>query len=73
MAGIELVKDKKTKEPYALGDKMGVRVCAEARKNGVIIRPLGNVIVLMPPLTISGNELKSLTRVTGEAVKTVTG
>jgi len=73
MVGIELVKDKKTKESYPLEEKMGIRVCAEARKNGVIIRPLGNVIVLMPPLTISAHELNSLTRVTGEAIGTVTG
>lgn len=73
MVGIELVKDKKTKEPYPLEEKMGIRVCAEARKNGVIIRPLGNVVVLMPPLTISAHELNSLTRVTGEAIRTVTG
>lgn len=73
MVGIELVKDKKTKEPYPLEEKMGIRVCAEARKNGVIIRPLGNVVVLMPPLTISAHELNSLTRVTGEAIGTVTG
>ena len=73
MAGIELVRDKGTKEPYPLEEKVGIRVCAEARKNGVIIRPLGNVIVLMPPLVISGHELKSLTRVTGEAIETVTG
>ena len=73
MVGIELVKDKKTKEPYPLEEKMGIRVCAEARKNGVIIRPLGNVVVLMPPLTISAHELNSLTRVTGGAIRTVTG
>ena len=73
MVGIELVKDKKTKEPYPLEEKTGIRVCAEARKKGVIIRTLGNVVVLMPPLTISAHELKSLTRVTGEAIGTVTG
>jgi len=56
-----------------IDDKIGIRVCAEARKNGVIIRPLGNVVVLMPPLTISAHELNSLTRITGEAIGTVTG
>jgi adenosylmethionine-8-amino-7-oxononanoate aminotransferase len=73
MVGIELVKDKKTKEPYPLDDKIGIKVCAEARKNGVIIRPLGNVVVLMPPLTISAHELNSLTRITGEAIRRITG
>jgi adenosylmethionine-8-amino-7-oxononanoate transaminase len=73
MVGIELVKDKKTREPYPIEEKRGIRVCDEARKKGVIIRPLGNVIVLMPPLVISASEIKSLTRVTGEAIGTVTG
>jgi len=53
MVGIELVKDKKTKEAYPLEEKIGIRVTSEARKRDVVIRPLGNVIVLMPPLSIS--------------------
>ncbi|MEW6600157.1 MAG: adenosylmethionine--8-amino-7-oxononanoate transaminase [Nitrospirota bacterium] len=73
MAGIELVKDKKTGEPYQLEDKIGWRVCHAARENGLIIRPLGNVIVLMPPLSISIEELKSLSRITAEAIKDITG
>ncbi|MBI5181582.1 MAG: adenosylmethionine--8-amino-7-oxononanoate transaminase [Nitrospirae bacterium] len=58
MIGIELVKDKGTKEPYRLEEKIGIKVIKEARKQGLIIRPLGNVIVLMPPLSIRINELK---------------
>lgn len=73
MVGIELVKDKKTGEPYPLEDKIGWRVCYAAREKGLIIRPLGNVIVLMPPLSISAQELKSLTRITGEAIADITG
>ncbi len=73
MAGIELVKNKKTKEPYPLEERMGWKVCLKARENGVIIRPLGDVVVLMPPLSISRQELKSLVRITAEAVRVVTG
>ena len=73
MAGIELVKNKKTKEPYPLEERMGWKVCLKARENGVIIRPLGDVVVLMPPLSISQQELKSLVRITAEAVRVVTG
>lgn len=73
MAGVELVKNKRTKEPYPLEDKMGWKVCLKARENGLIIRPLGNVVVLMPPLSISQQELKSLVRITAEAVSVVTG
>ncbi len=60
MVGIELVKDKKTKEPFPWEAKVGVKVCREARLYGVILRPLGNVIVLMPPLNISIKEINCL-------------
>jgi adenosylmethionine-8-amino-7-oxononanoate transaminase len=72
MVGIELVKDKKTKEPYLLEDKIGIRVTSEARKRGVVIRPLGNVIVLMPPLSISYREMGRLIEVVYESIQEVT-
>ena len=73
MAGIELVSDKKTKEPYSPSDKTGNRVIMEARKRGLIIRPLGDVIVLMPHLSISIKELKDLISITYDSIKAVTG
>ena len=72
MVGIELVRDRKTKAPYALEERIGWKVCSRARLKGVLIRPLGDVIVLMPPLSISRDELKSLLRVTGEAIQEIT-
>lgn len=48
MVGIELVKDRETREPYPLPLKMGVKVCQRAKEHGIWIRPLGNVVVLMP-------------------------
>jgi len=57
MAGIELVQDRQTREPYAWAEKRGYRVCDAARAEGVWLRPLGNVVVLMPPLAIALNEL----------------
>ncbi len=71
IVGIELVKDKTTKEPYPLEEKIGFNVTAEVRKHGVILRPLGNVIVLMPPLSITEKELARLLDVTYEAIKKV--
>ncbi len=53
IAGIELVRDKATKEPYPWSEKRGIQVCDYARKEGVLLRPLGNVIVIMPPLAIT--------------------
>lgn len=72
MVGIELVKKRETKEPYPLEDKMGIRVILECRERGLIIRPLGNVIVLMPPLSISARELKRMTEIVYTAIKKVT-
>lgn len=72
MVGIELVKDKKTKEPYPPEDGLGWKVCRRAREEGLLIRPLGSVVVLMPPLGISVRELKSLVRITAEAIQEVT-
>jgi len=68
IAGIELVKDKQSKEAYPWEEKMGIRVCRKARAYGVILRPLGNVIVLIPPLSISKDELKQLLEATYKAI-----
>ena len=57
IAGIELVRDRATKEPYPWSEKRGIRVCDYARSEGVLLRPLGNVIVLMPPLAITLDQL----------------
>ncbi len=69
MTGIELVKDKKTREPYPWEERIGIKVMREARKRGVIIRPLGNVIVIMPPLSISMLELNRLCDIIYESIK----
>src|ERR671918_148613 len=52
--------------------RMGYRVTLEARARGVIIRPLGDTIVLMPPLSISKAELRRLVGVTAEAIRAAT-
>ena len=72
MVGIELVEDRDSKKPYPLQNKIGQRVILEARRRGVIIRPLGDVIVLMPPLSISARELEKLTDVVYESIQFVT-
>jgi adenosylmethionine-8-amino-7-oxononanoate aminotransferase len=52
MIGIELVQDRATKAPWPYGALTGARVCRAARSHGVIIRPLGDVVVANPPLCI---------------------
>ena len=60
MVGIEIVDNRGTKQPFPPEKRIGHRVIMEARKRGVIIRPLGDVIVLMPPLAISKKEIDIL-------------
>jgi adenosylmethionine-8-amino-7-oxononanoate aminotransferase len=72
MIGIELVRDQKTKEAFDLKEKIGVRVIERARKKGAILRPLGPVIVLMPPLEMTETELDRLLNITYESIKEVT-
>jgi adenosylmethionine-8-amino-7-oxononanoate aminotransferase len=59
-AGVELVQDKVTKTAYPWEEKRGIRACQEARKLGVFSRPLGNTVVVFPPLAIQEAELNLL-------------
>jgi adenosylmethionine-8-amino-7-oxononanoate aminotransferase len=68
MVGIELVQDKARKEPFPLKRRQGHQVIMAARKLGAILRPLGDVVVLMPPLCISRSELKDLLDITFQAI-----
>jgi adenosylmethionine---8-amino-7-oxononanoate aminotransferase len=66
MVGVELA-------PPAEGLRWGRRVCAGAVQRGVLLRPLGDVVVLMPPLTITEDELDRIVTVLGESIAEVAG
>lgn len=72
MVGIELVRNKARKTPFPLDQKTGIRVCQWARRKKVLLRPLGNVLVLMPPLSISEKDLGFLTGAVKDAIVAVT-
>ena len=72
MVGVELVSDKDTKELFAPKERIGHKVITEARKRGVIIRPLGDVLVLMPPLSISLAEIDHLCEAAYNSIRVVT-
>ncbi len=72
MIGVELMRDRKRKQLYPTTERIGLRVIKEARKHGVMIRPLGDIIVLMPPLSISPEELSFLLDVVYDAIRTIT-
>jgi adenosylmethionine-8-amino-7-oxononanoate aminotransferase len=60
MVGIELVADRERARPLAPEQRTGARVCSAARDHGVLLRPLGDVLVLMPPLSIRDDEIDQL-------------
>src|SRR5690606_16323828 len=68
MVGIELVRDRASKAPWPVEARMGHRVVLAARRRGVIVRPIGDVVILMPPLAISEEEIALLCDVTREAI-----
>jgi adenosylmethionine-8-amino-7-oxononanoate aminotransferase len=72
MGGVELVKNKNTREAYPFEERVGNRVIMAARKEGLMLRPLGDVIVLMPPLAVSLEELDLLFTATEKAIIKVT-
>jgi adenosylmethionine-8-amino-7-oxononanoate aminotransferase len=73
MIGIELMQDAKNLIPYNWEEKIGIKVILKAREKGLIIRPLGPVIVLMPPLSITKEEIKWLVDVVYESIDEITG
>jgi adenosylmethionine-8-amino-7-oxononanoate transaminase len=72
MVGIELTQDPKLGKPYPYEAKIGIRTILEARRRGLIIRPLGNVVVLMPPLSISSKDIVRMVRIVGDAIRAAT-
>jgi adenosylmethionine-8-amino-7-oxononanoate aminotransferase len=73
MVGIELVANRSTKEAYPTAERIGHRVCLAARKQGVLLRPLGPVVVLMPPLSLTPEEALALGDAVHHSILEVTG
>lgn len=73
MAGIEIVADKETRERFPPERKVGQRVIRKVRDRGVILRPLGDVIVLLPPLSSSEEEIEALVRSASWGIDAVLG
>jgi adenosylmethionine-8-amino-7-oxononanoate aminotransferase len=71
MAGIELVEDRASKRPFPAQLRMGARVCRHAREQGVLLRPLGDVLVVMPPLAIDLSLLDRLCAVLYNSVREI--
>ena len=72
MVGIEMMRDSARGEPYPYEAKTGIRTILEARRRGLIIRPLGDVIVLMPPLSISQRDIVRMVHIVRDSIVTAT-
>ncbi|HXS67576.1 MAG TPA: aminotransferase class III-fold pyridoxal phosphate-dependent enzyme, partial [Candidatus Polarisedimenticolia bacterium] len=73
VAGIELVRDWRTREPFDLRERAGIRVCEAMARRGVLTRPIGNVIVLMPPYCATPAQARRMVEVLYEACKETFG
>jgi len=72
MGGVELVRNKDSKEPYDWEERMGWQVALRSMDKGLFIRPLGNVVVIMPPLVISLENLQRMLDIIYESIQKVT-
>ncbi len=73
IVGVELVHDWRTREPFALHERAGVRVCKAMAKRGVLTRPIGNVIVLMPPYCTTKAQARRMVSALRESVEETFG
>jgi adenosylmethionine-8-amino-7-oxononanoate aminotransferase len=73
VAGIELVRDWRTREPFDLRERAGIRVCDAMAERGVLTRPIGNVIVLMPPYCTTPAQARRMVKAVYEACNETLG
>jgi adenosylmethionine-8-amino-7-oxononanoate aminotransferase len=71
--GIELVRDWRTREPFQLRERAGIRVCDAMARKGVLTRPIGNVIVLLPPYCTTHSQARRMARAVYEACEEIFG
>ncbi|NQU09809.1 adenosylmethionine--8-amino-7-oxononanoate transaminase [bacterium] len=73
IGAVELFQDVDAREPFPLADQMGIKVCREMQQRGVLTRPIGNTIVVLPPYCITSDQLRRLTTVLAESIAAVVG
>lgn len=73
VAGIELVKNWRSRQPFDLRERAGIRVCEAMAKRGVLTRPIGNVIVLMPPYCTTTRQLRRMVGALAESIDEALG
>ena len=72
MTGIELVQHRHEKTPYRPESRIGHKIAMEARRRGLLLRPLGHIIVIMPPLSTNLPTLTRMVSIVADAIRSVT-
>jgi len=73
ITGVELVRDWRTREPFDLRERAGIRACEAMARRGVLTRPIGNVIVLMPPYCTTPVQVQKMVRAVFDSVREIFG
>lgn len=71
IAGVELVKDWRTRQSFELSERVGIRVCDAMARRGVLTRPIGNIIVLMPPYCMSTAQVRQMVGALSKSISEV--
>jgi adenosylmethionine-8-amino-7-oxononanoate aminotransferase len=73
VAGVELVRQWRTRRPFAPAERVGLRVCEAMARRGVLTRPVGDVIVLLPPYCMTGEQVKQMVSALRESMAEICG
>ena len=68
VVGVELVRKQRTREPFPLRDRAGIRVCSAMARRGVLTRPIGNVVPLLPPYCTTPAQLRKMVGALHDAI-----
>jgi len=60
ICAIEIVRDFKTRESFPFAKRIGHRICEAAQKHGLLTRPVGDVLILMPPYCTTENQIAQM-------------
>ena len=65
---VEIVADRASRRPFSTTERMGARICQAAREFGLLTRPIGDVLILMPPYSTTPDELEQMVHALSKAL-----
>jgi len=68
IAAVELVRNRRTREPFPASERRGLRVYRHGLDHGMLLRPLGNVVYFMPPYCITPDEIRRMVAVASDGI-----